>query len=534
MAYGHEFLQSENSNLKFQFHCNTVKRTYQMTKARHIPVKRLAMLFAAVLACMMVSMAAMAEEETEYTYEIYYMDDLGDTWYSGCPRAIYIKTDDDFEDYKLSFKAVDDAVEITGISGREYDDIEYVSSTNSTWREVEGGWIKTLSIDTEDESLYGTDLEIDLTKQGTIIGTIIVHLESYEDALYEWIDSYIDEYTTDDMDSFEKMSAVSTALREDFKYLYVLEDTMNHVYLASDPDDPLFLSYRTDSYTSPAILCIVAARIGGFDEINNCYNDYQYGTTDWYTYHYYCSCTIGDETHYYTFCPLITSNQISSDDIEMIDFSDTDSLTLAQVIEYDYSNCRQDSSTCPISDYVDSNAAAWYHDGVHYCLDEGLMTGTSPIWFSPSTATTRSMIVTMLYRLAGEPEVSGTSSFTDVAEGSWYEDAVIWAEQNGIAKGYDTGEFGVSDSVTREQIAAFFYRYAEYAGEDVSASADLSGYPDADEVSDWAEDEISWAVAERLITGQGVGGETYLAPSNDATRSETATILMRFAENVLQ
>ena len=139
----------------------------------------------------------------------------------------------------------------------------------------------------------------------------------------------------------------------------------------------------------------------------------------------------------------------------------------------------------------------------------------------------------MLYRLAGEPEVSGTSSFTDVVSGSWYEDAVIWAEQNGIAEGYDTGEFGVGDAVTREQIAGFFCRYAAYAGSDSSASASLSGYPDADEVSDWAEAGLSWAVAEGLITGRSNGDEICLAPGEDTMRSETATILMRFIETVL-
>ena len=199
---------------------------------------------------------------------------------------------------------------------------------------------------------------------------------------------------------------------------------------------------------------------------------------------------------------------------------------------YGYASCSQDD-TCLISKFVDLDETAWYHDGVHFCIENDLMNGTSNTTFEPSTATTRSMIVTMLYRLAGEPDVTGTSSFTDVVSGSWYEDAVIWAEQNGIANGYGTGEFGVSDEVTREQIAAFFCRYAEYAGEDVTESADLSSYPDADEVSDWAEAELSWAVAKGLITGQGSGSATYLASGSDAMRSETATILMRFIINII-
>ena len=197
-----------------------------------------------------------------------------------------------------------------------------------------------------------------------------------------------------------------------------------------------------------------------------------------------------------------------------------------------YETCEKDGS-CLISEFTDLDETAWYHDGVHFCIENDLMNGTSSTTFEPSTATTRSMIVTMLYRLAGKPEVEGTSSFSDVASGSWYEDAVIWAEQNGIANGYGTGEFGVSDEVTREQIAAFFCRYAEYAGEDVTESADLSSYPDADEVSDWAQTELSWAVAKGLITGQGSGSATYLASGSDAMRSETATILMRFIINII-
>ena len=232
--------------------------------------------------------------------------------------------------------------------------------------------------------------------------------------------------------------------------------------------------------------------------------------------------------------PIVTEDRIVTWYV-----TDGDTAVLYQLNPYTlsensgYDSCLQDDS-CPISQFTDADPTAWYHDGVHFCLDEGLMNGTSSITFEPSTATTRNMIVTMLYRMAGSPEVEGTSSFTDVVAGSWYEDAVIWAEQTGIAKGYDTGEFGVSDPVTREQIATFFCRYAEIVeGQDVSASADLSVYPDEDEVSSWAYAELSWAVSNGLITGQGVGDETYLAPGSDAARSETATILMRFMENVL-
>ena len=520
------------------------------------------MLLAAALVCLMVSMTAMAEEEeTEYTYEIYYLDDLGDTWYSNCKRVLYLKTDDP---EPPSLRAADDAIEITNYSGTLYDDIEYLNANTyyNGYTEVEGGWTIALTLDTEDESLYDTDVEIEIRGTGC---SFTAHLVSYTQARYEWIDSYIDAYTTEDMDSFEKMQAVCNEMRDDFKYNYYNAETEELVYLASDPDTPCFLSYRTNSYNSPALLVEVAERIGGFDDIHNCYGDYTIGTSEWSAWHHYCACTIGDETEYYTICPTLYTNLITTEEIEMIDFSDTDSLTLAQMLytstddgaaedtedseaedtedseevsSPDYLSCLQDED-CPISAFTDADPAAWYHDGVHFCLENDLMNGTSTATFEPDTSTTRSMIVTMLYRLAGSPDVSGWSTtFTDVESGSWYEDAVIWAENKDIANGYDTGEFGVSDPVTREQIAAFFYRYAEYILEcDMTVYTDLSDanydFMDVDEVSSWAYTELSWAVENELITGQGVGSETYLAPGSEAMRSETATILMRFMENLL-
>ena len=173
----------------------------------------------------------------------------------------------------------------------------------------------------------------------------------------------------------------------------------------------------------------------------------------------------------------------------------------------------------------------WYYEGVDYVIRKDIMNGVSSTLFSPDGTTTRTMIVTILYRLAGSPEVSGTSSFSDVVSGSWYEDAVIWAEENEIAYGYDSGEFGVEDAVTREQMAAFFYRYAVSQDYDVSDYEDLSTFPDADEVDDWAEAELAWAVGAELITGVGVGNTSYLNPTDTCTRSMTATIIYRFAEH---
>ena len=196
-----------------------------------------------------------------------------------------------------------------------------------------------------------------------------------------------------------------------------------------------------------------------------------------------------------------------------------------------YSTCLKDD-TCLIAQFTDADPAAWYHDGVHFCLENGIMQGTSGSTFEPDTEMTRSMIVTMLYRLAGSPEVEGDSSFSDVVEGAWYEDAVIWAETAGITEGCGNGMFGGEDPVTREQLAVFFYRYAEYAGLDVTASEDLSSFPDAEEVSSWAEAEMGWAVAAELIHGRAEADGNYLAPADSALRSEAATMLMRYVMNI--
>ena len=179
--------------------------------------------------------------------------------------------------------------------------------------------------------------------------------------------------------------------------------------------------------------------------------------------------------------------------------------------------------------FTDVAASAWYYDAVQYVYEQGMMNGTSASTFSPLMTTDRAMIVTILYRLEGEPAVTGTSAFSDVADGQWYTDAVIWAADNGIVTGYDTGAFGPSDTVTREQMAAILYRYASYKGYDVTASADLSGYADQAQISAYALTAMQWANAEGLITGTS---DSALTPGGSATRAEAATILMRFAQSV--
>ena len=179
--------------------------------------------------------------------------------------------------------------------------------------------------------------------------------------------------------------------------------------------------------------------------------------------------------------------------------------------------------------FIDVAEGSWYADAVQYVYDKGLMAGTSSTTFSPDATTTRGMIVTILYRLEGTPAVSSASGFTDVADGQYYTNAVAWAAANNIVGGYGNGLFGPNDTITREQMAAILYRYAQYKGYDVTASTDLSGYSDAAQVSSYALAALQWANAEGLVNGTS---DTTLTPGGSATRAQVAVILMRFCENI--
>ena len=136
--------------------------------------------------------------------------------------------------------------------------------------------------------------------------------------------------------------------------------------------------------------------------------------------------------------------------------------------------------------FTDVKEGDWFHDAVRYVYDNGLMDGVGDGQFAPNATTNRAMVVTILYRLAGEPDVSGDVAFTDVEPGLWYTDAVLWAAQKGIVNGISETEFSPSGDLTREQLATVLYRYAESMGFDVSASVDLSGFPDAGDIQSYA------------------------------------------------
>ena len=180
--------------------------------------------------------------------------------------------------------------------------------------------------------------------------------------------------------------------------------------------------------------------------------------------------------------------------------------------------------------FADVNSGDWYRDAVQYVHDKGLMTGVTGTTFAPGATVSRAMLVTVLYRLAGEPAVSSGSGFRDVPSGAWYADAAAWAAQNGIAGGYGGGSFCPDDPSTREQFVVMLLRYAKTKQLNVTSSADLSGYADCGEISPWALEAVQWANAAGLMTGRT---GTALAPGGTATRGEAAALIMRFCETVL-
>lgn len=187
------------------------------------------------------------------------------------------------------------------------------------------------------------------------------------------------------------------------------------------------------------------------------------------------------------------------------------------------SECPRDAS-CPMSGYTDLNMGEWYHDGIHYCLDEGLMDGVDAGMFAPNATTSRAMIVTILWRLQGSPEVEAEETFTDVSPDAWYAKAIAWAVAEGVADGYGEGLFGPNDAITREQLAAMLWRYAARP----ESEGGLSAFADGAETSAWAQQAVSWAVSLGLINGVD---SDRLDPKGQATRAQTATILMRFAQS---
>ncbi|PHV70501.1 hypothetical protein CS063_10465 [Sporanaerobium hydrogeniformans] len=215
-----------------------------------------------------------------------------------------------------------------------------------------------------------------------------------------------------------------------------------------------------------------------------------------------------------------------------------DDKSVGAVSQYTFENVLKDHSlkvifkaiTTPIHPqtgvvFKDVKENDWFVDAVYTAVNNNWFSGTSETTFSPYLSTTRGMIATVLWRMEKEPAASTTSIFEDVANDAYYVEAVNWAQENSIVSGYGNGKFGPQDNITREQMAAILYRYAQFKGYDVSKTTSLDSFIDGDATSDYAKEAMSWAVANRLISGKG---NSILDPKAGATRAEVAAILTRF------
>ena len=184
--------------------------------------------------------------------------------------------------------------------------------------------------------------------------------------------------------------------------------------------------------------------------------------------------------------------------------------------------------TCPARVFSDLDPTQWYHEAIDYVLTHQLMAGVSQDRFAPQAVTTRAQAVTLLWRLEGCPAADTGLSYADVADTAWYREAVGWADAAGIAQGTSPTTFSPDAAVSREQMAVFFLRDAQYKGYDTTQTTDLSGYQDASQISGYARDAVAWAAEAGLLTG--VSQDTLL-PQGTATRAQTAAVLMRFCTN---
>lgn len=202
-------------------------------------------------------------------------------------------------------------------------------------------------------------------------------------------------------------------------------------------------------------------------------------------------------------------------------------LTRNTTIYAGWKEIKDNPSTGFENPFTDVSESDWFYEDVMFVLANDLMIGTGDTTFSPEISTSRAMIAVTLWRMEGEPAAKGANPYTDVENGAWYTEAITWANENGIAEGYGNDSFQPETPVTREQLAAFFYRYAEYKGYDITITGSLDRFNDKDNVSEWAKDTMAWAVGYGLIGGKD---NNMLDPQGEATRAEFAAMLQRFCQ----
>lgn len=194
------------------------------------------------------------------------------------------------------------------------------------------------------------------------------------------------------------------------------------------------------------------------------------------------------------------------------------------------------SENCPFGQYTDLDKTEWYHEGVHYCIEEGLMQGVAADRFGPEMATSRAMLVTILWRLEGSPMVEIAERFNDVFDSDWYNNAIRWASASGIAGGYGDSIFGPNDIITREQMVAMLWRYCGYKGYDVSVGdeTNILSYSDAFDIAEYAIPAMQWACGSGVIESIEENNAFYLDPQGDAVRSQIAAMIHRFCTVIIR
>ena len=222
--------------------------------------------------------------------------------------------------------------------------------------------------------------------------------------------------------------------------------------------------------------------------------------------------------HGYTFIGWYSDHNLTN---QVSEFSLTKNMTV-------YAGWRADENPdIVVNPFTDVSEKDWFYNDAMFVYKNGLMLGTSKTLFSPHGTATRGMMATILWRMEGSPVPKGKNSFTDVEAGKWYADAITWTAENGIFAGYGKDKFGPDDPITREQLAAIFYRYADYKGYDLTVKGNLDKFKDADKITDYAKTAMQWAVGSGLVKGKS---GNLLDPQGTATRAEIAAMLHRFIE----
>ncbi len=233
---------------------------------------------------------------------------------------------------------------------------------------------------------------------------------------------------------------------------------------------------------------------------------------------------VEDEDNEYTF------RMANCDVTVTVTFKEEGKTTTEDNEETEEADKTEETTTPETITFSDVKESDWFYKGVSYVVENGMMNGVGENQFAPNAPLTREMLAVVLYNMEKQPESTGVNPFADVKADMWYTDAIVWANANGIVAGYDDSTFGLGDSITREQLAAILYRYAQMKGYDVTEKADLTGYADSAAISGYAVEAMQWANANGIVNGMTA---TTLAPQGTATRAQVATMLMNFCENVV-